>query len=424
MTSEVAVLNKQAVVLAADSAVTSGGKIFNTISKVFALSKYEPVGIMVYSSAEVMGVPVETVIKKFRHSRGKYSCASLDAYANEFRNFLETDVELFPDSSRYASLNALVETVADKLHSIADKRLRTRIQHGQKPTKTNIKKALQDTIGEFQDALRNAPRISTVGISRIRLELANVVSGEIDEVVKWLKQYWPITQAMERSVRKLILEQFFREAPFGGETGFVVAGFGTNDVFPRLRAFDFYCSALGLNKVINVSEADITDRRSSCVRAFAQSEVVVSFMEGIDPRYKALLSNFPANFFVQQHHQLLNGTSRGKQRAALVEKVGREFVDALQKEMESVARSDFVQPTMDIVAMMPKEDLAVLAEALVNLTSLKLKTSPYAETVGGPTDVAVISKGDGLVWIKRKHYFDPKLNPGFIARYLEVNEDE
>jgi len=28
------------------------------------------------------------------------------------------------------------------------------------------------------------------------------------------------------------------------------------------------------------------------------------------------------------------------------------------------------------------------------------------ETVAGPIDVAIISKGDGLIWIKRKHYFD------------------
>lgn len=62
MTAEVAILNKQAVALAADSAVTTyvgdGQKIFNTVNKLFTLSKYHPVGIMAYSSAEVMGVPL------------------------------------------------------------------------------------------------------------------------------------------------------------------------------------------------------------------------------------------------------------------------------------------------------------------------------------------------------------------------------
>ena len=58
-----------------------------------------------------------------------------------------------------------------------------------------------------------------------------------------------------------------------------------------------------------------------------------------------------------------------------------------------------------------------MAEALVNLTSVKRKMSLELETVGGPVDVAVISKGDGFVWISRKHYFRPELNPHFIQNY-------
>ena len=47
-----------------------------------------------------------------------------------------------------------------------------------------------------------------------------------------------------------------------------------------------------------------------------------------------------------------------------------------------------------------------------------------AETVAGPIDVAVISKGDGFIWIKRKHYFERELNPQFFANYYrEVSVD-
>lgn len=59
-----------------------------------------------------------------------------------------------------------------------------------------------------------------------------------------------------------------------------------------------------------------------------------------------------------------------------------------------------------------------MAEALVNLTSFKRKISLEIETVGEPIDVAIISKGDGFIWIKRKHYFDPKINLRFIENYF------
>ena len=31
--------------------------------------------------------------------------------------------------------------------------------------------------------------------------------------------------------------------------------------------------------------------------------------------------------------------------------------------------------------------------------------------------MALISKSDGFVWIKRKHYFRPEINPHFVANY-------
>lgn len=54
----------------------------------------------------------------------------------------------------------------------------------------------------------------------------------------------------------------------------------------------------------------------------------------------------------------------------------------------------------------------------MNLTSMKRRVSADKETVGGPIDVAVISKGDGFIWIKRKHYFKNELNPHFCANYF------
>jgi hypothetical protein len=67
-------------------------------------------------------------------------------------------------------------------------------------------------------------------------------------------------------------------------------------------------------------------------------------------------------------------------------------------------------PIINVVTALPKSELASLAESLVNLTSLKKRVSMQSETVGGPVDVAIISKADGFVWIKRKLYFSPELN--------------
>lgn len=45
-----------------------------------------------------------------------------------------------------------------------------------------------------------------------------------------------------------------------------------------------------------------------------------------------------------------------------------------------------------------------------------ITVTPKAEIEGGPIAIAVISMGDGLVWINRKYYFQPDLNPHYFGR--------
>src|ERR1039458_10419921 len=101
MTAEIAILNRNAVAMAADSAVTlqlSGGqKIYNTVNKLFTLSKYRPVGVMVYGSADFMGIPWETIIKMYRAELYDKKYDGLEEYASDFINFFERENILFPE---------------------------------------------------------------------------------------------------------------------------------------------------------------------------------------------------------------------------------------------------------------------------------------------------------------------------------------
>src|SRR3954466_14487938 len=100
MTAEIAIINKNAVALAADSAVTlrdpNTSKIYNTANKLFMLSKFEPAGVMVFGTAEFMSIPWETVIKMYRSQLAIKSFAKLGMYNEDFFLFLEGNELLFP----------------------------------------------------------------------------------------------------------------------------------------------------------------------------------------------------------------------------------------------------------------------------------------------------------------------------------------
>lgn len=103
--------------------------------------------------------------------------------------------------------------------------------------------------------------------------------------------------------------------------------------------------------------------------------------------------------------------------------ISNEMLNAYIENLENYRRQNYINPVLNIVDMLPKDELAAMAESLINLTSFKRRVSMDAETVGGPIDVAVISKGDGFIWIKRKHYFSPELNPQFFANYYRRHEN-
>lgn len=88
MTAEIAMLNKQAVALAADSAVSTSDKIFRSANKIFSLSKTAPVAIMVYSRADFCGIPWETIIKEYRRNNGQQKFDTLHDYVINFLNFI------------------------------------------------------------------------------------------------------------------------------------------------------------------------------------------------------------------------------------------------------------------------------------------------------------------------------------------------
>ncbi len=66
MTAEVVIMNKRAIAMATDSAITSRNKIYTSGKKLFRLSSDAPVGIMIYGTTDIMEIPWETVIKLYR----------------------------------------------------------------------------------------------------------------------------------------------------------------------------------------------------------------------------------------------------------------------------------------------------------------------------------------------------------------------
>ena len=80
MSAGICIMNKQAIALAADSAVTVGdhAAIHNSANKLFSLSRVAPVGLIIYANASLMSVPVEIIVKEYKKQLADRSFQKLE----------------------------------------------------------------------------------------------------------------------------------------------------------------------------------------------------------------------------------------------------------------------------------------------------------------------------------------------------------
>jgi len=431
MTAEIVVMNREAVAMAADSAVTvvtaQGQKIFITANKIFALSKFRPVGIMFYANASFMDVPWETVIKIYRERLGEASFPTLAEYGQHFVEFLRQSKDLFPAPSqaKYVEykLTGFFEYLVRLFQQAAEDNLRKRGPLTEKEVSDILSGVIREERARWDGA---------VEIPSAPSDYESMLATQYGELVRKTRmatfEKSPLGEEDASSLDRLallVLSKFRGGNPSPGYSGVVVAGFGEGEVFPCVRSFMLEGVAAGVLKWMEHTESAISLDNPAEIVPFAQSSDVATFMEGVDPSYQQAIEADLAEVLGRYQgllREVIAGTGKlsTKETADLVAGVGRTCDDLLKnysKRLETYRWETFVRPVLGAISMLPKPDLASLAESLVNLTSMKRKFSMDAETVGGPIDVAVISKGDGLIWTKRKHYFSPDLNPHFVTQY-------
>ena len=436
MTAEVAVMNKQAIALAADSAVTfrdeMGQKIFTSASKIFTLSKYQPVGVMVFGSANIMGSPWETVIKTYRDQVKQKVFKTIGGYAEDFISFLDKEKLLYTEQEEEWYVKGSIYSYFAHIEKEIDEKLKQIIKLEGEQKAEEVKKIISQIIRNHFEKWKNADLLS-----QVPPDYADNLKKKFGKLVQEAKKHFfaDISNVSSRQLTEIALSIFMKypeDMVSSWTSGVVIAGFGTEDMYPILLSFSIdgkVCGFLKYKKNEDKS-TEIDFGNDATIIPFAQREMVSTFMTGVDPSYQIAIEKDLQQLFASYPQALVDG----------IDKLSKQEKKELQLKLETISNEIFsdyinglkehrirfyVDPIMRVVRMLPKDELAAMAESLINLTSFKRRVSMEEETVGGPIDVAVISKGDGFIWIKRKHYFDRELNQQFFSNYYrEVKKDE
>ncbi len=183
---------------------------------------------------------------------------------------------------------------------------------------------------------------------------------------------------METVDVKIITEKFssffedILKEPAEVNVGFLIAGYSEDNGHEP----EMYIIEIKNGVLLNIKTIPITEDFS--ISWFGGEDYLSRFIFGIDPNIVPLLT----------------------QNKIVDEDTANKIVELCKKNL----------PIPLGTPEMPIQDAIELAKFLVNIAENTSMFLPGPQLVGGPIDIAVITKHEGFKWIQRKHYYTQELN--------------
>lgn len=391
MTSGLLSMNKGAIALAADSAVTiNGKKVRNGVEKLFKLSNDPPMGMLIFGNANFDFIPMETLIKQYSKKA-------------DFKN-LKNISEIQKDFLKYL---------------------------GDVTPPFDFKKAIEENLEEYTLELNK--KFDNIG----KDEFDSIINEfENDDSLNFLTSLkeWDLidfkdlipdfVKVGDKEVVLHVLKMNFFKKIIPSSTGVVIAGFNDDDLFPSFVSFDLIINNGGKIE-IKLLESKINYPLGYIV-PFAQRDVIDTFLTGSNIMFKEIISCYLLQFFEDYcnliEDAILNNNS-------IDELSKKECISEIKKinSVNDVTVNQFANffekweniimiPILSAINTLPKIELAEMSYSLVYITSLRRKIDSDIESVGGEIAVAIITKGDGFIWVNKVNNMDVGLNHYVINR--------
>ena len=424
MTSEVVLMNRQAVAMAADSAVTiSGGdylKTYQSVDKLFPLVDGQPIAAMIYNNAEIMSTPWETVISLYREQARGRPLETVNAYAEDFMEFLSGNPDLFSADYQDTEFFKVVAVVYTVIAEEFDHQVRKYSQSNAGQVRNHLSAIFEYVVGQIHHDYQHYPdETQRADLPCFPKGMGEQVrrryGGEIDQLIASLlgslRNEYPglaVSETTASQLRDIGVYAVTKDAFFEHYTGVVFAGFGTREKFPSMRSYLTSSVILGILKRKRDRSADIHADSGPVFQPFAQDRMIRTFLTGMDQYLRMFIYGETLKLSTDLVADVVSRAPNltDAQRDAIHKSYSQNNLrHALQEFFKSVDHYQYAvhtRPILRAVNSLPKKELGETAASLIKLNSFQQKVMHSIETVGGPIDVAVITRNGGLEWKREK----------------------
>jgi hypothetical protein len=411
MTSEIAVMNQRAVALAADSAVTliDGGTVVvrNDTRKLYNLVDKQPVGVMFFGVADIMGHPWDRLIEHYQKKVKPKEFARLGDYAVSFTGMLDKLDEFFPADRQKDDYKRLLASVFRYVFHLA--------QYLRETGDADISDAaiLDEAIAriwrDYQFREDGTPRANLACFPQgFGDKVARDYATIIDELIGYGFAPFSLPQASVQKLKDIAVFCVVKDLFLEDVTGLVFAGFGSEDRYPVVVTYLLSAIVGGIVKRTQASVDQIDTEVRSKIRMFADSEVTHAFIRGIDFGLERRVYGAMRALLQGAVDQVIgafpeaSSAQREQVRAQMQGELVPQYLDAFRGMIGDYQQQAYINPVLRVLEIAARPELAETAKELVSLNVFKKRIMAQKQTVGGAIDVAVISREGGFQWFTKQ----------------------
>ena len=269
MSAGICLLNRNGVVLAADSAVTIGNHatVFNSANKVHKMSDSNPVGAVIYSNACFESIPFEIIISDYRKYLGAKHFDDLDEYVDDFISFIESKSDEYGhEDNEVLYLNRILNDVFCIIKNKQKKLLKDKNELEE----CDYDAIVSEILGEIENFKTKDSLSLSDNIEKHKQKFAQDYSANPEFSEFGLQRIFKIIDES--------CELMKSDYEVSGYVGIAVCGFGNKNIFPKCK----HILLLGVcNGKINYRIKDnisINAKTVESILPLAQSDVMTTFL--------------------------------------------------------------------------------------------------------------------------------------------------
>lgn len=380
------------------------------------LSNVCPIGIMIFNNMALLGVPWETIIKQYRQFLGHTKFDTLEGYGRHFISFVAAQDKMFPiEVQRQYFLRKFRSECLNIEKQV--EQLLGQLPYEERMNEESLSTARIDKLASVIEQhvnKWNSQEDSEVITEEAATSFLESVSSSITDIVNQVFTEYDVPAEQVTQLNEVANYSIYKlDWNSGSYTGLVIGGFGEQEHFPVMQRINIDGMYNDILKWEEIDVQHVSEEQPSYIGSFAVTKAVDGFLTGIDTELHKLLATMTRLIQVVPTTLLNSMVERYENLNAEWVELFISVSDILATNLREKVHFSVQSRKKDVLAvveMLPLKELANVASTLVKLSSFEQQLSPQTEVVGEPIDVAVISKGDGFIWIDRKYYFKKELN--------------